>query len=62
MELRLLKKDRIIMVKRILEGKTPNEIKKQKVIEALNKVLETASFFNVYEVTVSIEANYSDKG
>lgn len=57
----MMKKDRIIMVKRILEGKTPNEIKKQKVIEALNKVLETASFFNGYEVIVSIEANYSDK-
>lgn len=56
-----MKKDRIIMVKRILEGKTPNEIKKQKVVEALNKVLETASFFNGYEVIVSIEANYSDK-
>lgn len=58
----MMNKDRIIMVKRILEGKTPNEIKKQKVVEALNKVLETASFFNGYEVTVSIEANYSDKG
>ena len=57
----MMKKDRIIMVKRILEGKTPNEIKKQKVVEALNKVLETASFFNGYEVIVSIEANYSDK-
>lgn len=57
-----MKKDRIIMVKRILEDKTPNEIKKQKVIEALNKVLETASFFNGYEVIVTIEANYSDKG
>ena len=56
-----MKKDRIIMVKRILEGKTPNEIKKQKGVEALNKVLETASFFNGYEVIVSIEANYSDK-
>lgn len=56
-----MKKDRIILVKRILEGKTPNEIKKQKVIEALNKVLETASFFTGYEVTVYIEANYSDK-
>ena len=56
-----MNKDRIIMVKRILEGKTPNEIKKQKVIEALNKVLETASFFTGYEVTVYIEANYSDK-
>lgn len=58
----MMNKDRIIMVKRILEGKTPNEIKKQKVVEALNKVLETASFFNGYEVIVSIEANYSDKG
>ena len=57
-----MKKDRIIMVKRILEGKTPNEIKKQKVIEALNKVLETASFFNGYEVNITIEANYSDEG
>ena len=57
-----MNKDRIIMVKRILEGKTPNEIKKQKVMEALNKVLETASFFTGYEVTVYIEANYSDKG
>ena len=57
-----MKKDRIMMEKRILEGKTPNEIKKQKVIEGLSKVLETASFFNGYEVTVSIEANYSDKG
>ena len=56
-----MKKDRIIMVKRILEGKTPNEIKKQKVMEALNKVWETASFFSGYEVRVSIEANYSDK-
>ena len=56
-----MKKDRIIMVKRILEGKTPNEIKKQKVVEALNKVLETASFFNGYEVIVSIEANYSEQ-
>ena len=56
-----MNKDRIIMVKRILEGKTPNEIKKQKVVEALNHVLETASFFNGYEVTVTIEANYSDK-
>ena len=58
----MMNKDRIIMVKRILEGKTPNEIKKQKVMEALNKVLETASFFTGYEVTVYIEANYSDKG
>ena len=57
-----MKKDRIIMVKRILEGKTPNEIKKQKVVEALNKVLETASFFNGYEVNITIEANYSDRG
>ena len=56
-----MNKDRIIMVKRILEGKTPNEIKKQKVIEALNKVLETASFFNGYEVNITIEANYSDR-
>ena len=55
----MMNKDRIIMVKRILEGKTPNEIKKQKVIEGLSKVLETASFFNGYEITVSIEANYS---
>ena len=61
MELRLTKKDRIIMVKRIVEGKTPNAIKKQKVVEALNKVLETASFFNGYEVTVTIEANYSEQ-
>ena len=57
-----MNKDRIIMVKRILEDKTPNEMKRQKVIEALNHVLETASFFNGYEVTVTIEANYSDKG
>ena len=57
----MMKKDRIIMVKRILEDKTPNEIKKQKVIEALNKVLETASFFNGYEVIVTIEANYSEQ-
>ena len=57
-----MKKDRIIMVKRILEGKTPNEIKRQKVMEALNHVLETASFFNGYEVTVTIEANYSEQG
>ena len=57
-----MKKDRIIMVKRILEGKTPNEIKRKKVVEALNKVLETASFFNGYEVTVTIEANYSEQG
>ena len=56
-----MKKDRIIMVKRILEGKTPNEIKKQKVVEALNHVLETASFFTGYEITVSIEANYSEQ-
>ena len=56
-----MKKDRIIMVKRILEGKTPNEIKRQKVMEALNKVLETASFFTGYEVTVTIEANYSEQ-
>ena len=56
-----MKKDRIILVKRLLEGKTPNEIKRQKVIEALNKVLETASFFTGYEVTVTIEANYSGK-
>ena len=56
-----MKKYIIIIVKRILEGKTPNDIMKQKVIESLNKVLETASFFNWYEVTVSIEANYSDK-
>ena len=56
-----MNKDRIIMVKRILEDKTPNEMKRQKVIEALNHVLETASFFTGYEVTVSIEANYSDK-
>ena len=56
-----MNKDRIIMVKRILEGKTPNEIKKQKVVEALNKVLETASFFSGYEVTVTIEANYSEQ-
>ena len=56
-----MNKDRIIMVKRILEGKTPNEIKKQKVIEALNKVLKTASFFTGYEVTVTIEANYSEQ-
>ena len=57
-----MNKDRIIMVKRILEAKTPNEIKKQKVVEALNTVLETASFFNGYEVTVTIEANYSEQG
>ena len=57
----MMNKDRIIMVKRILEGKTPNEIKKQKVVEALKKVWESASFFTGYEVTVSIEANYSDK-
>ena len=56
-----MNKDRIIMVKRILEGKTPNEIKRQKVMEALNKVLETASFFTGYEITVTIEANYSGK-
>lgn len=57
----MMNKDRIIMVKRILEGKTPNEIKKQKVLEALNHVLETASFFTGYEVTVTIEANYSEQ-
>lgn len=57
----MMNKDRIIMVKRILEGKTPNEIKKQKVIEALNKVLETASFFTGYEVNITIEANYSEQ-
>ena len=57
----MMKKDRIIMVKRILEDKTPNEIKKQKVVEALNHVLETASFFTGYEVNITIEAIYSDK-
>lgn len=56
-----MNKDRIIMVKRMLEDKTPNEMKRQKVVEALNHVLETASFFTGYEVTVTIEANYSDK-
>lgn len=56
-----MNKDRIIMVKRTMEGKTPNEIKKQKLLEAFKKVIDTASFFTNYEVTVVIEANYSDK-
>lgn len=56
-----MNKDRIIMVKRTMEGKTPNQIKKQKLLEAFKKVLDTASFFTNYEVTITIEANYSDK-
>ena len=46
-----MNKDRIIMVKRILEGKTPNEIKKQKVVEALNH----AGTENGVKVNISLQ-------
>lgn len=55
-----MKDDRIIAIKLILDDSSPKHTQETKLKEAYSKVSQAVSFFNGYEITVTMEAVYKD--